>query len=57
MELLKKQMSPEAVETMASVAEAIKHNEINHTAPTLEKLLERKPIELKEFLKATYFNQ
>jgi NAD(P)H dehydrogenase (quinone) len=56
-ELLKKQMPPEVVEITASVAEAIKHGEVNHPDSTLEKFLGRKPVGLKEFLKATYFNR
>lgn len=51
---LRKKLSIEQTEIIASMVEAIRYNEFSYTGNVLEKLLGRKPMGLKEFLKNTY---
>jgi len=53
-ELLKKKTPEFLVNMLTQLAESFKHNEGNYPDPTLENLLGRKPVGLKEFLKNTY---
>lgn len=56
-ELINTQTPMPLVGLITGGAEAIKHNQLNYPSPDLENLLGRKPLELKEFLKQTYFSQ
>lgn len=56
-ELINNQTPLPLVALITGGAEAIKHNQLNYPSPDLETLLGRKPLELKEFLKQTYFSQ
>tara|TARA_B100000929_G_C15310245_1_gene353580 strand:+ start:33 stop:458 length:426 start_codon:yes stop_codon:yes gene_type:complete len=50
-ELIGYQMPMEVVELMVSMAKGIKVGEFSYTSNTLEKLIDRKPLSLKEFIK------
>jgi NAD(P)H dehydrogenase (quinone) len=50
-ELGKRQYPPAVVEMISQVAQAVKYGEGDHPNPTLGKLLGRKPVGLKEFLR------
>jgi NAD(P)H dehydrogenase (quinone) len=47
-------MPKEVAELMGSIAESMKAGEFDFIDPTLEKLLGRKSVDLKEFLKSVY---
>jgi NAD(P)H dehydrogenase (quinone) len=53
-ELIELQTPDNIVELTCSMAKAIRHNDFNYPSPTLENLLGRKPIILKEFLRTVY---
>ena len=52
--IIKFGMPKEVAELMGSIAESMKAGEFDFIDPTLEKLLGRKSVDLKEFLKGVY---
>lgn len=52
--IVKMGMPKEVAELMGSIAESMKAGEFDLVDPTLEKLIERKPTDLKDFLKKIY---
>lgn len=56
-ELEKNQTPAETIGIISGIANAVKYNELNNPSPDLERLLGRKLIALREFLKQTYFSE
>jgi len=52
--IIKFGMPKEVAELMGSIAESMKAGEFDFIDPTLEKLLGRKPVDLKDFLLNVY---
>jgi NAD(P)H dehydrogenase (quinone) len=52
--IVKAGMPNEAAEMMAGIADSMKVGEFSFTESTLENLLGRKPVDLKEFLQSIY---
>jgi NAD(P)H dehydrogenase (quinone) len=52
--IIKAGLPNDVAELMASIADSMKVGEFDYSDPTLENLLGRKPVDLKEFLKGVY---